>query len=320
MAAVTLLEAAKHHQDTLERTVTKIIVENSPILQDLPMKSITGNAYRYNRESFLGLISFRGVGGTYTPSSGIINPQMEGLTIMGGEVELDRFEIKTSSNLISLKAEKFQMKARAAGIKFSETFFEGDSAVDPYSFDGIRKRLVGSQHIYIGADGAVNGTNGGGQLTLGFLDRLLARVVGPNSQKRLYMNRDMSLYVTHLQRIQTGSSQVSTTRDAFGNQTEAYAGAQIMIVEREDDGSTILGFDEYDAGSSGNLDTCSIYCCRFGEQYLHGIQNGGMPGVDDFGELQGRPAEMGRLEWYVGLVAKHPRCMARLSRVNTPVF
>jgi len=37
VADLTLLEAAKHSQDDIERSVTKIIVENSPILEKLPM-------------------------------------------------------------------------------------------------------------------------------------------------------------------------------------------------------------------------------------------------------------------------------------------
>ncbi|KKM04747.1 hypothetical protein LCGC14_1761160, partial [marine sediment metagenome] len=132
MADITLLEAAKHSQDELERSVAKIIVEASPVLEVLPQKTINGPAFRYHRETSLGTVSWRGVGGTYTPDAGVINPLFEPLVILGGEVKVDNFEVEVMSNLLNLKAEKYRMKARQAGITFSETFFEGDTAVDAF--------------------------------------------------------------------------------------------------------------------------------------------------------------------------------------------
>jgi len=38
VADITLLEAAKSSQDAIERSVAKIIVESSPILEYLPMR------------------------------------------------------------------------------------------------------------------------------------------------------------------------------------------------------------------------------------------------------------------------------------------
>lgn len=303
--SVTLLEAAKHSQDALERAITKVIVESSPILEYLPMKTISGPAYRYHLETSLGGISFRGVNGTYTPSAGVINPRFEPLVIMGGEVKVDNFEVAVMSNLLPLKAEKYRMKARAAGIKFSETFFEGDTAVDPYAFDGLRKRLTGNQVLWAGANG--------GPLTLALLDALLDSVVGDNSRKVLFMNPTLRRKVTSLVRAQTGSSLITFTQDAFGRQQMAYADCPIRVVMREDDGSTILDFDET---RGTNNQTASIYCVRAGDDFVHGIQHGALPSVKDFGETEAAPAHMGRIEWYCGIVVKHPRSAARLGGVT----
>lgn len=307
MPDVTMLEAAKHHQDELERTVAKIIVESSPILEYLPMKTIVGAALRYHREGSLGTVAFRGVNGTYTPDAGVIVPEFEPLVIMGGEVKIDNFEVAVMGNIIPIKAEKFRMKARAAGIKYSESFFEGDTVVDPYSFDGLRKRLVGAQ-LVTGA-----GANGDA-LALAQLDELLDVVVGDNSQKVLFMSARIRRALTALVRAQTGSSMISYTQDAFGRQQMAYAGATIRVVRREDDGSTILGNDE--TKGSSNV-TSSVYCVRFGTDFVHGIQHQSLPSVKDFGEMQAEPKHLGRIEWYNGLVAgKHPRGAARLYGIT----
>jgi hypothetical protein len=302
VADITLLEAAKHSQDELERSVAKIIVEASPVLEVLPQKTINGPAFRYHRETSLGTMSWRGVGGTYTPDAGVINPLFEPLVILGGEVKVDNFEVEVMSNLLNIKAEKYRMKARQAGIVFSEVFFEGDTAVDAFQFDGLRKRLTGNQKILMGAGGAT--------LTLALIDELLDAVLGDGMDKTLWMSPTMRRKVTTLVRAVTGSGLISFTQDAFGKQQLAYAGTPIRVVRREDDGTSFFGYDE-DPGD-GASDTASIYCTRMGSDYLHGIQSKSLPTVKDFGEVEAGPYHLGRIEWYTGLVLKHPRAAARL--------
>ena len=304
MADITLLEAAKHSQDIIERSVTKIIVESSPILEVLPMRTINGPAFRYHQEQSLGTVAYRGVGGTYVADAGVINPLFEPLVIIGGEIAIDNFEVEVMQNLLNLKSDKYRMKARQVGIQFTTTFFEGDTAVDPFEFDGLRKRLTGNQKIAAGTNGAV--------LTLAMLDELLDQVVGDSGQKVLYMNKSIRRQLTKLVREQTGSSFISLTQDAFGRQQVAYSGTAVRIVEREDDGSTILDFDE--TQGSSNI-TASVYCVRYGSDYVMGIQSRSVPSVKDFGEIQAKPQHLGRIEWFTGLVVKHPRTAARLHGV-----
>jgi len=304
MADITLLEAAKHSQDIIERSVTKIIVESSPILEVLPMRTINGPAFRYHQEQSLGTVAYRGVGGTYVADAGVINPLFEPLVILGGEVAIDNFEVEVMQNLLNLKSEKYRMKARQVGIQFTTSFFEGDTAVDPFEFDGLRKRLTGGQKLAAGTNGNV--------LTLALLDELLDKVVGDSGQKVLYMNKSIRRQLTKLVREQTGSSFINMTQDAFGRQQVAYSGTPVRVVEREDDGSTILDFDETQGGS--NI-TASVYCVRYGSDYVMGIQSRSVPSVKDFGEIQAKPQHLGRIEWFTGLVVKHPRTAARLHGV-----
>lgn len=312
MSNMTLLEAAKSSQDVVDRAITKIVVESSPILEMLPFKTINGPTFRYTIERSLGSIAFRGVNGSYTADNGVINPQYEPLVIAGGEVKIDNFIVDVESNLRDAKSTYYAMKARAMGFFFSENFFEGDTAVNPFGFDGIRKRIPTTSSQYI------NAGNGGATLTFDMVDELLDAVVGPNSEKALLMNKTMRRKFSELARTQTGTARVdyseSGFRNAFNQQLAGYAGTPIYVIEREDDQSTILGFDE-DDGSS-NLDTTSIYCVRFGMGYVHGISNKMMPAVKDFGEQQAGPFHMGRIESYMGLVVRHPRSMARIGHIN----
>ncbi|KKL60669.1 hypothetical protein LCGC14_2203000 [marine sediment metagenome] len=301
---ITMLEAAKHSKDALEASVAKIIVETSPVLEYLPQKTINGPAFRYHREASLGSMNFRGVGGTYTPDAGVINPIFEPLVILGGEVKVDNFEVEVMSNLLNLKAEKYRMKARQAGIIYSETFFEGDTAVDAFQFDGLRKRLTGGQKISMGTNGLA--------LTLAKLDEALDAVLGDGGDKTIWCSPQTRREITTLVRAVSGSGLINFTQDAFGKQQMAYAGTPIRVVRREDDGTSFFGYDETQGSSSV---TASLYITRMGSDFLHGIQSKSLPTVKDFGEVEAGPFHLGRIEWYTGLVLKHPRAAVRIHGI-----
>lgn len=300
--AITLLESAKGTKDYLRSGVIKIIVETSPILQFIKMKTINSSAYRYMIEAALPNVAFRGVNSTWTRSAGVINPQAEFLSIMGGEITIDNFQINTEGNIYDLKAKQYELFSRAMAINFSQTFFEGDTNLDPNAFDGLRRRLTGQQLMIMGANGAA--------LTLAFLDQLIDTVIGDTEGKYIFLNKTLRRNITALVRAQTGTSTINVTQDAFGRQQTSYAGIPLYVIERSDDASTILDFDET-AGSS-NI-TASIYVARFGnEDFVFGIQgSGGDLQVKDFGEIPTEPAHLGRAEWYVSIVMTHGRSAAR---------
>lgn len=300
--AITLLESAKGTKDYLRSGVIKIIVETSPILQFIKMKTINSSAYRYMIEAALPNVAFRGVNSTWTRSAGVINPQAEFLSIMGGEITIDNFQINTEGNIYDLKAKQYELFSRAMAINFSQTFFEGDTNIDPNAFDGLRRRITGNQLLLMGANGA--------NLTLPFLDQLIDAVIGDSEGKYIFLNKTLRRNITTLVRAVNGSGVITFSQDAWGRQQTSYANVPLYVVERSDDASTILDFDET-VGSS-NV-TASVYVTRFGnEDFVFGIQGtGGDVQVKDFGEIPSEPAHLGRAEWYVSIVMTHGRSAAR---------
>lgn len=92
MAALTLIEAAKLESgDVYRQAVIEMYAGSSDILGALPFTSIAGNAYKYNRESSLPGVGFRGVNEAYTASVGVLNPLTEALVIAGGDLDVDKF-------------------------------------------------------------------------------------------------------------------------------------------------------------------------------------------------------------------------------------
>jgi hypothetical protein len=309
--AVTLVEVgAGYGKTSLAPGVTKIIAQNSPILDRLPQKQFKGNAYSQEIESALPLGQWRAVGGTYTRASGSKIKVTETVSILGREVFIDRYDLKVANNVKELKARKFQEVARGVALTYDQTFFEGSTHVDPLSFDGIRTRITGNQLLSAGDNGAA--------LTLAMLDEMLDTVIAP--EKLLYMNRTLRRKITTLAGAQANSLHrvAIPSLDKYGKQVTAYNEVPILLVERTDDGSTILDFDE----TRGSSDvTASVYCLSFGnEERLFGLM--GADGEMDVHEVtdadknQTAPGAIGRLEFYPGLMIVHPRCVARLRGIT----
>lgn len=300
---LTMIEAAKLMNNPMQSGIVEIFATNNPVLERLPFVDISGNAYKYNREGSLPGIAFRGINESYTESTGVINPQTETLTICGGDSDYDVALVKMGAGSNNLRAAHDALKAKSLTLSWLKTFFDGNSESEPREFDGLNVRLSGTtQELETGAAG-------GAALTLDLLDELIDAIQG--TPDVLLMNKTMRRKVNKLRRAASQATEVVT--DAFGRQIEAYAGIPIGVVGDDASNTAILGFDEDDG--SGNLDTTSIYAVRFGLDALHGIETEPLS-VRDLGEQSSKPAYRTRIEWYSGLVIKHPKAVARLRWIN----
>src|SRR5690606_8681539 len=298
--ALTLPEAAKLSTDTLQRGVIEIFARTSAILEMMPWMEIQGNAYKYNQEAILPGVGFRGVNEAYEESHGVVKQFSEGLVIAGGDVDVDRFIVQTRGNVNDQRAIQTQMKVKALALTLTRTIFKGDVAVDSNAFDGLEKRLQGSQVIEAGEDGA--------PLTITMLDELIDAVEG--EPDALFCSKAMRREIKKL--IQNHPGYSESSYDAFGRPVMTYGGIPIRVIETDAQGNEILGFDEV---QGSNENTASIYAVKFGpEQYVSGLQNGGIS-VRDLGEIDEKPMFRTRIEWYCGMAVFHPLAAARLTGV-----
>lgn len=302
MEYMTLIEAAKLTQEPLRRGVIEIFPRTSPVLERLPMFPISGNAYTYNQEDTLPGIAFRAVNEEYTPDVGVINPVTETLSILGGISKVDRALVKTQGNLNDLRAVHDGMKAKAAALKYTKNFFKGDNSTNSKEFSGIEQRLTGDQLLDAGSSPS------GDTLGVSALDQLIDAVQG--GPDVLFMNKTMRRKINNLVRA-TGQA-IETVSDAFGRQINAYAGVPIGIIEDDNEGNLILDFDEPCPGGGSDVGT-SIYACRFGFEWLSGLQNGSLD-VIDLGLVETFYKTL--LEWLVGLAVWNGKAAARLRGIK----
>lgn len=298
---LTITEWEKLNPTPLSSGVVEIFARENPVLAALPFINVQGNAYRYNREQTLPGIAFRDFNEGYVESTGVINPLTEKLTIIGGDSDYDVAQVRMGVGDGNARAVHDVMKAKALTLTWLKTFFDGDTDVNALEFDGINGRLTGSQVIEAGTDGAT--------LDLDMLDALVDAIQG--NPTVLLMNKATRRAVIKLAR---NSSVLSIGPDLFGREVTSYSGVPMAVVEDDAQGNAVLGFDET---QGTDAETCSIYAVKFGPDAVHGIQTAPMD-VRDLGEIDIKPALRTRIEWYSGIVLKHPKCAARLKGVKKP--
>lgn len=304
---LTLLESAKLNTgDAYKSGVVELYAGSSDILINLPFENIQGGSLTYNREQRMPGIGFRGVNESYTPSTGILNPLTEVLVIAGGELDVDKFIVKTRGE--QQRTVQEAMKIRALSLAWTRKFVKGDSESDPREFDGLQVRTTGDQVIEAGS------TANGAALSLAILDEAYDQTYNPT---HWIMSKAMARKFGAAARDVDVSGNIEWAPNQLGQRIRTYNGLPILTVDLDGEGNQILPFSE--ASSSGTDTSTSIYCVGMGADSLTGIQNGEMM-VDDLGILQSAPIYRTRIEWYTGLAAYNGRSITRIKFVgNLPI-
>lgn len=310
--ALTLAQAALLSNNMLARGVMEIIATSSTVLDRLPFESIEGNAYEYNLEGVLPAAAFRAVNAGYVESTGTTTKATEGLVILGGDADVDRFLQRTRSNLNDQRAVQTAMKAKAVQAHFSDSFINGDTAVDANAFNGLKKRLTGAQVITTAGAAGSPIIDAGANETDAFFDKLDELISIVPGVDVLYCNASVLAKFAGAARRKTI---YTTTVDSIGRTVPVYNGIPLVDVGNKGDGTPIIPQTEVKGGSAV---TSSIYAVNFGESLgstgVLGLENGGME-VMDLGQLQTQPVFRTRIEWYPGLALFGPKPAARLTGV-----
>ena len=297
--ALTLVEAAKLNPgEVLRNAVIELYAGSSNILTNLPFESIAGNALKYNRETSLPGVGFRGVNEAYTASTGVINPLTEALVIAGGDLDVDKFIVDTMG--MDQRSVHEAMKVRALSLAWTQKFIKGDTASNPREFDGLQVRVTGDQKIQAGT--TANGT----ALSLAKLDEAIDQTLSPT---HIIMNMAMARRFSAAARSTSVGGYITYDLDALGRRAMQYNGLPILTVDLDNTGAAILPFTE--ACTSGTATGTSIYIVSMGNDGVTGIQNGTID-VRDLGELQTAPVFRTRVEWYNGIAIFNGRAATRV--------
>lgn len=302
--SLTLGEYAKTlPADSVNRAFVELYAQSSDLIAAMPWETVSGGLYRYDRENTLPGIAFRGINENYTPTTGVINPQVEQTFIAGGEIKADIALVRRHGPAKRAQQEKMQVKALVRGI--TNAILYGDNAANPRQFDGLRRRLTGS------ALRTNSAASGGAALSLYNLDRLGSVC---HEQTHWLMSKALRDRLTQAGRNTGVGGYVNQTKDDFGNTITTYRGLPILVgYEGEVDGD-LLPFNEVASGG-GAAETTSVYALSLKEGAFSGFQAAPLD-AKDLGEMQSEPKYLTRTEWDCGIRIEHPFAAIRLSSIT----
>lgn len=303
MAAISLQDFAQTSQQPMRKGIVQLITNVSIFLRLLRFVPVDGFTYTYSRQTTLGGIAFRTLNASYTPDVGVVNPLIESLGILGGEVKTDRQIVNKQGDVA--RANTIAAKVKKSGLFFDKYVIDGDPANDPAQFYGLNARLTGNQVQSAGTNG--------GQITTDLFDAAIDAVVGTNENKVLVMNKAIRRKLT---KLVTGLAGGASVLDV-GNQLTKYNGVPIEILDEDGDEAAILGFDE--TQGSSNV-TTSAYCIRAGSdvegEFVQGLIGSQMIEHVQVGLLGTYFSDI--VEANMGLAVFHPRSACRIKGILTP--
>jgi hypothetical protein len=305
---LTLLEAAKSERDPARLAVIRELAEGE-LMSVIPFQNVEGEGVFYDVEAELPAVGFRGINESLDATYGVLNPQAEKLKIMGAEIDVDTAIIDMRGP--QAIADQVQMKVRSMRLAFEDHFINGDEALNPRSFDGIRRRLnIGSSQA----------NNMNGPLSLFALDELSSAVDALGGEKVLIMNERMKNRLSAASRATGVGGFINYTQDEFGREVTRYQGMRIITVKTNAQNLPILPFTETTGGAPTGGSAASIYCVAFGDLLTTALQGRARgqfgPSVRALGEVPDAPVDRTRIEWYCAMAIMNGRSAARLYGVT----
>ena len=305
--ALTLSEAAKLSKNPLQRAVVNEFAAGE-IMGSVPFKNIEGSGVHYNRVEELPGIGFRAVNEGFTEDTAVLNPQSESLKLYGGELDVDNSIITREG--AEARAAHERLKIEAARINWEYQFIKGDATADPRGFDGLQKRIGGSQLL--------SNADGGGALSLAKLDDLLSQVKMTGGQTYLLMGRKMRDRLTAASRSTAVGGFIRYDQDRFGRKLPFYGGVPILV---DDVSSAIFTFTEASPDEVTSTTCTSIYAVTFGDLMVTGIQGKNLDGsygisVRDLGELETKPVHRTRVDWDCAFAIYNGYAVGRLHGIT----
>lgn len=142
-------------QPLVDRVLQELIEVNNPLRVNLPRKPGSGSAWILNQRSTRGAAAGF-VNDTEEPSenqSGLGQKKFDYKTIVDRRKVTRKLQA-VGKSLLDIEADEVESGLQNVRDSEENALINGDSAVNPKQFDGLRKLIPGSQVVVAGANGA----------------------------------------------------------------------------------------------------------------------------------------------------------------------
>jgi hypothetical protein len=315
--AVTLIDALKQSKEPLQKGfISDLLRFGGDVMSVVPLVDVNAMQVEGNRWQVLPSSGFRRLYGGYTESSGTTEEIQETLFLLGGDVKIDRVLNDAGNYIENPLVTQMQMKAKSVAFQFLYSLINGDNAVDPDSFEGMKKRVSNMP-----ARMTINLSPGAGDSLKVFANAENEHLFVDALHKALRRSRGTHLIMNEdtlegIGRLLRRLNLLDVTQDQYDREFDAFRGRPLLDIGLKSDMSTEIIASTEDPGDGGN-DSTSIYVPRFDDdEGLHAIQLSGK-GMDVYDPLNGAEMEAGpqllrRIDWPVGLFNLSKFCIVRI--------
>jgi hypothetical protein len=292
-------EAAKLAEDDRQRGIIEELLDRDEFFALVPFVKSKDDTFSYTRELELPGAGWIDPYEDIEESTGKVENISTKIKIMAGQFDIANFISEVKSDMYDQIAVQAKFKIKAVGRDFKNVLINGDSAVNPKTFDGLKKLVVADRTLEAGANGAA--------LSYSALDELLDAV--PLGADFLMMRSETWRVIRELNRLHGGNRATDMMINNFGMPVRCYDGMPIII-------NDYIGKDE---AQGSNAATTSIYAVRANEvDGFHGLWAGDAAGVrlEEIGTHFNKDSKRWRVKWYTGAALRATHSVARLKGVQ----
>ena len=306
-------------KDFILRGVADWLVKESPILKALPMKSIQGNAYKYNVSLSLPLAQWSGVGDPISESTGVFEQRTTSIYTMIQNAYTDKSQIALNSTQDPETIDA-EFAAQAMAHEFERTFIIGQTSTlsTTKQFKGLLRVIAefesasttdldGSTSVGAGNNTQVLVANAtSAALTTALIDGVIDSVK-PGKPDVLMTSKLTRRKINALQRASGNAGTLNNIVEKFGIYMDSYNLIPLYISDWVPDNLpnasssvvTISTFD-YNKTRTTDYDNSAIFAMKLGPAGVYGLHAGEMAHeretlVEDYNAI------LNRYVWYVSI-------------------
>jgi len=309
---ISLVEFAKETNDPLVKAVAMTLIEESQPMKYIPWETIGSLFKKMLRVQTLPSVARRKLNAAWASSTGTTEPITEGISLVGGNVDIDKEMVEGNQTIEDLRRIQTDMKVKAMAYEFNDNFINASGTTDEDNFDGLKARcnrtdMSAQKLLSATSTNYIDDTQAHALTFLKEMDKLTYAIDGHNPTF-LVTN---SMGIRNINSALRIASVLRMDKDQFGQPVTFWGSIPIYDIGVIADQETLVMPAEDIAGVAGS-GYFSIYAVKVGEGTdLWGIQKHALE-AKDVGLLEDQVTYRTNVNWPVGLAQINKRSLARL--------
>src|SRR4030042_6954993 len=298
---LTLVEFEKECKEPVVKGVSRTLIEERLPMKYIPWETIGSLYKKMLRIQTLPSVARRKLNAAWTSSTGTTEPITEGISIVGGNIDVDKEMVEGNQTIEDIRAIQIYMKTKAMAYEFNDNFINGAVVSDVENFDGLKARcdrtdMSDQKLLSATSTNYIDDTQAHALAFLKEMDRL-SYCIDSHTPTFVITNSMGLRTINSALRI---SGTLRMEKDHFGNLVTMWGPSPIYDIGVKADQSTLVMAAETIAGVAG-AGYFSIYAVKVGEGTdFWGIQKHALE-VIDAGLLEDKVPYRTNVNWPVGL-------------------